>query len=82
MSNYFFRPELRDLTKGARLEFIREFRYLDEKNVAEELGLGGKDIARTIRDYERNATKPLPGRLRDTWILIWRLLEIITLRIV
>lgn len=66
MSNYFFRPVLRDLTKGARLEFIREFRYLDEKNVAEELGLGGKDIARTIRDYERNATKPLPGRLRDT----------------
>ena len=52
MSNYFFRPELRDLTKGARLEFIREFRYLDEKNVAEELGLGGKDLARTIRDYE------------------------------
>ena len=35
MSNYFFRPVLRDLTKGARLEFIREFRYLDEKNVAE-----------------------------------------------
>lgn len=65
MSNYFFRPVLRDLTKGARLEFIREFRYLDEKNVAEELGLGGKDLARTIRDYERNATKPLPGRLEE-----------------
>ncbi len=65
MSNYFFRPELRDLTKGARLEFIREFRYLDEKNVAEELGLGGKDLARTIRDYERNAIKPLPGRLEE-----------------
>jgi transcriptional regulator with XRE-family HTH domain len=65
MSNYFFRPVLRDLTKGARLEFVREFRYLDEKNVAEELGLGGKDIARTIRDYERNATKPLQGRLEE-----------------
>ena len=65
MSNYFFRPVLRDLTKGARLEFIREFRYLDEKNVAEELGLGGKDLARTVRDYERNATKPLPGRLEE-----------------
>ena len=65
MSNYFFRPVLRDLTKGARLEFIRKFRYLDEKNVAEELGLGGKDLARTIRDYERNATKPLPGRLEE-----------------
>ena len=23
MSNYFFRPELRDLTKGARLELIK-----------------------------------------------------------
>ena len=65
MSNYFFRPVLRDLTIGARLEFARKFRYLDEKNVAEELGLGGKDLARTIRDYERNATKPLPGRLEE-----------------
>ena len=65
MSNYFFRPVLRDLTKGARLEFIRKFRYLDEKNVAEDLGLGGKDLARTIRDYERNAIKPLPGRLEE-----------------
>ena len=65
MSNYFFRPVLRDLTKGARLEFAREFRYLNEKNVAEELGLGGKDLARTIRDYERNAIKPLPGRLEE-----------------
>ena len=65
MSNYFFRPELRDLTIGARLEFIRKFRYLDEKNVAEELGLGGKDLARTIRDYERNAIKPLSGRLEE-----------------
>ena len=27
--------------------------------------MGGKDLARTIRDYERNATKPLPGRLEE-----------------
>ena len=25
MSSYFFRPGLRDLTKGARLEFARKF---------------------------------------------------------
>lgn len=24
MNDYFFRPKLRDLTKGARLDFIRE----------------------------------------------------------
>lgn len=65
MSNYFFKPKLRDLTKGARLEFAREFRYLNEKNVAEELGLGGKDPSRTIRDYERNEVKPLAGRLEE-----------------
>lgn len=65
MSNYFFKPKLRDLTKGARLEFARNFRYLNEKNVAEELGLGGKDPARTIRDYERNEVKPLAGRLEE-----------------
>ena len=65
MSNYFFRPELRDLTKGARLEFVRKFRYLDEKNVAEYFGLGGKDPARTIRNYEHNDVEPLPGRLEE-----------------
>ena len=65
MSNYFFRPELRDLTKGARLEFIRKFRYLDEKNVAEYFGLGGKDPARTIRNYEHNDVEPLQGRLEE-----------------
>ena len=63
MSNYFFRPVLRDLTKWARLEFIRKFRYLDEKNVAEDLGLGGKDPARTIRNYENNSVQPSATRL-------------------
>ena len=29
MNDYFFRPKLRDLTKGARLEFIRVFRCMD-----------------------------------------------------
>ena len=65
MSNYFFRPELRDLTKGARLEFIRKFRYLDEKNVAEYFGLGGKDPARTIRNYEHNDVEPSTVRLEE-----------------
>ena len=65
MSNYFFRPKLRDLTKGARLEYIRKFRYLDEKNVAEYFGLGGKDPARTIRNYEHNDVEPLQGRLEE-----------------
>ena len=65
MSNYFFRPVLRDLTKGARLEFIRKFRYLDEKNVAEEFGLGGNDPARSIRNYENNSVKPSNLRLEE-----------------
>ena len=65
MSNYFFRPELRDLTKGARLEFVRKFRYLDEKNVAEYFGLGGKDPARTIRNYEHNDVEPSDARLEE-----------------
>jgi len=65
MSNYFFRPVLRDLTKGARLEFIRKFRYLDEKNVAEYFELGGKDPARTIRNYEHNDVEPSDARLEE-----------------
>ena len=64
MNDYFFRSKLRDLTKGARLEFIRVFRCMERDEVTEYFGFGGKDPNRTIRNYEDNSVNPLPPRMK------------------
>ena len=65
MKNYFFKPELENLSQGARLKFVRELRYMSKPNVAEFLELGGEKPTDSINKYERNAREPLPERLKD-----------------
>lgn len=65
MENYFFKPELENLSQGARLKFVRELRYMSKPNVAEFLELGGEKPTDSINKYERNAREPLPERLKD-----------------
>ena len=48
MNNYFFKPELEDLSQGARLKFVRELRYKDKKKVAMLLNLGGENPTETL----------------------------------
>ena len=57
MKNYFFKPELENLSQGARLKFVRELRYMSKPNVAEFLELGGKNPTDTVSKYERNKRK-------------------------
>lgn len=47
-------PQLEDLTVGARLAFVREFRGLTQDAVAEYLELEGENRRRTITRYETN----------------------------
>ena len=54
MEDYFFKPELENLSQGARLKFVRELRYMSKPNVAEFLELGGKKPTDSINKYERN----------------------------
>ena len=63
MKNYFFKPELENLSQGARLKFVRELRYMSKSNVAEFLQLGGEKPTDSVDKYERNARKPQPQRL-------------------
>ena len=65
MKNYFFKPELENLSQGARLKFVRELRYMSKPNVAEFLELGGEKPTDSIDKYERNAREPQPERLED-----------------
>ena len=64
MKNYFFKPELENLSQGARLKFVRELRYMSKSNVAEFLELGGEKPTDSIDKYERNVREPQPERLK------------------
>ena len=50
-------PQLEDLTVGARLAFVREFRGLTQDAVAEYLELEGENRRRTVTRYETNKRK-------------------------
>lgn len=65
MSNYFFKPELENLSQGARLKFVRELRYMSNPNVAEFLELGGEKSTDSIDKNERNAREPQLERLKE-----------------
>ena len=58
-------PQLEDLTVGARLAFVREFRGLTQDAVAEYLELEGENRRRTISRYENNKRLPSEERLKE-----------------
>lgn len=57
-------PQLEDLTVGARLAFVREFRGLTQDAVAEYLELEGENRRRTVTRYETNKRVPNEERLK------------------
>ena len=65
MKDYFFRPRLENLSKGARLYFARKVKCMEKEDVTEYFGFTGKDPNRTIRDYESNRVEPSQSRLEE-----------------
>lgn len=41
MKMYYAKPNLKNLSQGARLEYIRRFRHMDQDNISNKLGLTG-----------------------------------------
>ena len=62
---YYIKPTLKNLSQGARLEYIRRLRHMSEDDVAEYFGLGGKDPHKTFNSYETNYRSPSKGRLKE-----------------
>lgn len=46
---YFRKPTLKNLSQGARLEYVRRLRHMDADDVAEYFGFGGEDPHKTFR---------------------------------
>ena len=61
----FLMPFLKNLSQGARLEYIREFRHMTKDEVADYFGFGGEDKSRSISRYENNSRTPHSGKLEE-----------------
>lgn len=62
---FYIKPNLKNMSQGARLEYIREVRHMTKENVAAYFGFEGKEPNKTIREYENNTTSPSPSRLEE-----------------
>lgn len=62
---YYIKPTLKNLSQGARLEYIRRLRHMSEDDVAEYFGFGGKDPHKTFNSYENNYREPSKCRLKE-----------------
>ncbi len=62
---YYRKPTLKNLSQGARLEYVRRLRHMNEDDVVEYFGFGGRYPRKTFRSYEANYREPSKERLKD-----------------
>lgn len=73
----YSKPELKDLSQGSRIAFIRQFRYMTQDEVSDKLGLTGECKRRTMTRYEKgdrnlksDRTKELSDILKVVYLII------------
>lgn len=54
----YTKPELRDLSQGSRIAFVRQFRFMTQDDVSDKLGLTGECKRRTMTRYEKGERNP------------------------
>lgn len=54
----YTKPELDDLSQGARISFVRQFRLMTQDDVSDRLGLTGECKRRTMVRYEKGVRNP------------------------
>ena len=64
MQIMYTKPQLKDLTQGSRIAFIRQFRLMTQDDVARQLGLKDENRMRTITRYEVGDRKPKYYRIK------------------
>lgn len=62
---YYRKPTLKNLSQGARLEYVRRLRHMNEDDVAEYFQFGGMYPRKTFKSYETNYREPSKERLKD-----------------
>lgn len=54
----YTKPELKDLSQGSRIAFVRQFRLMTQDEVSDKLGLTGECKRRTMTRYEKGERNP------------------------
>lgn len=49
----YVKPELRDLSQGSRVAFVRQLRHMSQDDVSDYLGLTGECKRRSMTRYEK-----------------------------
>ena len=62
MRMYYTKPELKDLSQGARIAFVRQFRKMTQDDVSGKLGIAGDNKRRTMTRYEKGQRNPNEDR--------------------
>ena len=65
MKYVYFKPELKNLSQGERIAFVRQFRRLTQDNVSEKLGITGENKRRAMARYEIGERSPKSDRLLE-----------------
>ena len=58
----YTKPELKDLSQGSRIAFVRQFRLMTQDEVSDKLGLTGECKRRTTPRYEKGERNPKDDR--------------------
>ena len=58
----YTKPELKDLSQGSRIAFVRQFRLMTQDEVSDKLGLTGECKRRTMTRYEKGERNPKDDR--------------------
>lgn len=61
----YSKSELKDLSQGSRIAFIRQFRYMTQDEVSDKLGLTGECKRRTMTRYEKEDRNPKSDRTNE-----------------
>ena len=61
----YVKPELRDLSQGSRIAFVKQLRHLSQDYVSDYLGLTGECKRRSMTRYEKGDRNPKDERVRQ-----------------
>lgn len=61
----YLKPELKDLSQGSRIAFVRQFRLMTQDYVSDKLGLTGECKRRTMTRYEKGGRNPKEDRTKE-----------------
>lgn len=61
----YLKQYLKNLSQGARFEYVREFRHMSKDEVTDYFGFGGESKTKSISRYENNSRVPHNGKLEE-----------------